>query len=248
MNNEYKVNHKVKYSEIDNNYNMRLDHIFNHFQDITGLHSVEMEIDGQTMLEQSNAFWVLTKMKVKIHRIPKFQENIIIETWPIFAKGVKFGRDYIIKNEREVLVSCCSEWCMLDFDTKRIRRVESVHYPHSMIHRQDKSDAGEFLRIKEKLDYYDFNHCHKIQFCDIDTNNHTNNIAYARMVLNSFTLEELSELSIKEIQLFYLNQSFIFDEINIFKKKTEYGYYIEGHCKENVVFSSIISTNTKLSI
>ena len=59
MNNYYKVNHKVKYSEVDNRYNMRLDHIVSHFQDITGLHSVEMEIDFDTMFKKSNAFWVM---------------------------------------------------------------------------------------------------------------------------------------------------------------------------------------------
>ena len=70
MNNEYKINHTVKYSEVDSNYNMRLDHIVSYFQDITGLHSFEMEIDNETMLKLSNAFWVVTKMKLIFHRFP----------------------------------------------------------------------------------------------------------------------------------------------------------------------------------
>ena len=52
MNNSYKIDYKVKYSEVDSDYKMRLDHIVTHFQDITGLHSDEMEIDGKMLLKE----------------------------------------------------------------------------------------------------------------------------------------------------------------------------------------------------
>ena len=240
MNNEYKINHTVKYSEVDSNYNMRLDHIVSYFQDITGLHSFEMEIDNETMLKLSNAFWVVTKMKLIFHRFPRFQENIVIETWPTTFKGVRFGRDYVIYSKENVLISCRSEWCTLDFDSKRPRRVESVHYPHSMPHRLDNSNSGEFYNVKEEINDKDYSHTHKVLLTDIDANNHTNNIAYIRMALDSFSLEESKEMNVKEFQISYLNQSFYDDEIKIYKKKKEYGYYLEELINNKTIFTLLI--------
>jgi len=240
MNNSYKIDYKVKYSEVDSDYKMRLDHIVTHFQDITGLHSDEMEIDGKTLLEKSNAFWVLTKLKMKIHRLPEFDETLEIETWPTVAKGVRFGRDYRISKDGIPLISGTSDWCTLDFDTRKPRRVDTRHYPHTMPHREDRSDAGEILRIRETVEDTDINHRYLSSFVDIDTNKHTNNIAYLRMILNCFSPEEFNELQLDELQISFLSQTFHGDEITVYKKKTDYGFYIEGQCNGTGVFNCVM--------
>ncbi len=236
MNNEYKINHKIKYSEVDNNYFLRLDHIFTHFQDITGDHSTEMEIDSDTMRRLSNAFWVISRMKIKIHDIPKFEQAVTVETWPTYAKGVRFGRDYTIACNEQVLVSCSSEWCTLDCETNRPRKVETVHYPFDMPHRQDRCDAGEFLTIKETIVPTDYHHTHKVVLTDIDTNKHANNISYLRMTLDCFAIDELNEQNIDQVQINYAMQTYYCDEIALYKKKTDVGYYVEGICNEQTAF------------
>jgi len=247
MNNSYKIDYKVKYSEVDSDYKMRLDHIVTHFQDITGLHSDEMEIDGKTLLEKSNAFWVLTKLKMKIHRLPDFDETVEIETWPTVAKGVRFGRDYRISKDGIPLISGTSDWCTLDFDTRKPRRVDTIHYPHTMPHREDRSDAGEILRIRETVEDADINHKYRSSFVDIDTNKHTNNIAYLRMILNCFSPDEFNELQLDELQVSFLSQTFHGDEITVYKKKTDYGFYIEGQCNGTGVFNCVMLVKERRS-
>lgn len=241
MNNTYKLDHSVKYSEADSNYNLRLDHIISHFQDITGLHSNEMGIDGKTMLEKSNAFWVLTKVKVKINTMPVFDETVEIETWPLPSKGVRFKRDYAINKDGNRLVMCSSEWCTLDFTDRKPRRVDSVCYPHDMLHREDPSGAGEFLRVKETVAASDYNHTYRSSFVDIDTNKHTNNIAYLRMILNCFSPDEFDSIKPDEIQVAFVSQTFYGDEIRVYKKKTDYGFYIEGRKGDSSVFNCVLT-------
>lgn len=245
MNNTYKMSHAVKYSETDSGYRLRLDHIVTHFQDITGLHSDEMGIDGKALLEKSNAFWVLTKLKLRIHRFPEFGETVQIETWPTVVKGVRFGRDYCISKDGIPLISGSSEWCTLDFDTKRPRRADTICYPHTMQHREDRSDAGEMLRIKETVEEKDLNHTHRSMFVDIDTNGHTNNIAYLRMILNCFTPAEFAELYVREVQVAFLSQTYFGDDITVYRKNTEYGFYIEGRKDDSAVFNCIITLNDR---
>ena len=240
MNNTYKLNHTVSYSEVDSFYKLRLDYIFSHFQNIADLHSKEMGTDGEALLQKSNVFWVLTKMKLKILELPKSGDDLIVETWPLKAKGVRFDRDFKLSNKAKVFVMGSSEWCTLDYTTQKLRRVDSVAYPHDMPFREDRSGAGNMLRTKETVKDSDLHHTYRSSFVDIDTNKHTNNVAYLRMILNCFTPDEFESLTIDEFQINFLSQTFYGDEIKIYKKKTDYGFYIEGHCNETTVFNCVI--------
>ena len=240
MNSFYRLEHILKSSETDSNNKMRIDNIVTDFQDITVLHSVEMGVDGKTMQEKSNAFWVLTKVKLKIASLPLFDEKIEIETWPLKATGIRFERDYIINRNNERVIKGSSEWCVLDFDTQKLRRGDSVCFPQDLSYREDRSGAGEMLKIRETVSEEDINHTHRSSFVDIDSNKHTNNIAYLRMTLNCFTPEEFDSLSIDEFQINFLSQTFYGDEIAVYKKKTDYGYFVEGQLNGKSVFNSFI--------
>lgn len=240
MNNTYKLNQTVSYSEVDSFYKLRLDYIFSHFQSIADLHSKEMGTDGEALLQKSNVFWVLTKMKLKILELPKSGDDLIVETWPLKAKGVRFDRDFKLSNKDKVFVMGSSEWCTLDYTTQNLRRVDSVAYPHDMPFREDRSGAGDMLRIKETVDDTNLHHTYHSSFVDIDTNKHTNNVAYLRMILNCFTPDEFEATKIDEFQINFLSQTFYGEEIKIYKKKTDYGFIIEGKCNENAVFNCVI--------
>lgn len=241
MNNTYKLNHTVSYSEVDSFYKLRLDYIFSHFQNIADLHSKEMGTDGEALLQKSNVFWVITKMKLKIAEFPKSGDDLTVETWPLKAKGVRFDRDFKLSNKDKVFVMGSSEWCTLDYTTQKLRRVDSVAYPHDMQFREDRSGTGELIRAKESVCDTDLHHAYRSSFVDIDTNKHTNNVAYLRMILNCFSPDEFEAMKIDEFQINFLSQTFYGDEIKIYKKKTDYGFYIEGHCNETTVFNCVIA-------
>ena len=239
MNNTLKINHTVHFSEVDCNYNLRFDSIISTFQKITLYHSNDLKVDAESLLKNSNAFWVLTKMKVKINRLPKITDNITIETWPSTVTPVRFNREFRlgINNDYDVMGS--SEWVTLDYTTKTLRRTETIAYPFDMEHRTDVSGAGEFSRKREKVCESDLINKHTVRFVDIDPNNHTNNVAYVRMALNAFTVEEFSNANFKEFEIQYISQTYFGDEIEIYKRKTDYGYYVEGQLKGKTTFICI---------
>lgn len=240
MQNFYKTDYTVRSTDVDSNWKMRIDHIVQLFQAITGTHSIEIGVDGPTLLEKSNAFWVLSKFKLKFNRLPVMDEALAAETWPTTVKGVRFGRDFLMTKNGENLVAGTSEWCTLDYTTKEIRRTNSVCYPTDMPHRDFLSGAGEFIRVRETVSDEDFNHTHTCRFVDIDTNKHTNNIAYLRMALNCFSPDEFEKLNLDEMQISFLAQTFFGDEIKIYKKQTDYGFYIEGKCDNKTVFNCVL--------
>lgn len=240
MQNTYKTDYVIRYSDIDCNYNMRPDVMVSLFQDITTAHSSLMGIDGDNMRKNSNAFWVITKMKLKFGSFPIFNNDLQLETWPTTVDKVRFGRDYAIYQNGKKIVCGTSEWCTLDIDTKALRRTDSIAYPKDMPHRSDLSGAGNFIKQKETITEDDFCFTHRSAFTDIDTNKHTNNVAYVRMMLDTFTPEEYAALLIDEIQISFISQSFYGDSIRVYRRKTDYGYYIEGKLEGKNVFNGFI--------
>ncbi len=241
MNNTYKINHKVKFSEVDVSYNMTPDSIVTYLQDMTGTHSLEMGVDADNMRKKSNAFWIITKIKLKIYSRPRFDDVLEFETWPTTVDRIRFERDYTVSRNGEMLVACRSQWCVLDCDTFKLRRTDSVCYPHDMLHREDRSGAGEFVRSYEKTEDADLAFVHKIRFTELDPNGHTNNVSYLRMALNTFELEEMKELEFDEIQISFASQTYFGDEVKLYRKKTENGYYVEGKKDGAPVFDCIIT-------
>ncbi|MBE6780244.1 MAG: hypothetical protein E7545_04615 [Ruminococcaceae bacterium] len=241
MQNFYKTDYTVKSTEIDSNWKMRIDRIVELFQSITGIHSTQMGVDGPTLLKNSNAFWVLTKFKIKIDTLPLMEETVLVETWPTFVKGVRFGRDFLMQKDGKTYVMGSSEWCTLDYTTKELRRANSVCYPADMTHRDYLSGAGDFIRVRETVNESDYNHAHRCAFVDIDTNKHTNNIAYLRMALNCFSPDEFEALNVSDMQITFVSQSYYGDEIKVYKKQIETGFYIEGKLNDKSVFNCVVT-------
>ncbi len=241
MQNFYKTEYKIKSTEIDSNWKMRIDHIIELFQSITGIHSTQMGVDGPSLFKNSNAFWVLTKFKIKIDTLPLMEETVLVETWPTFVKGVRFGRDFLMQKDGKTYVMGSSEWCTLDYTTKELRRTNTVCYPTDMPHRDYLSGAGDFIKLRETVCEDDYNHTHKCLFVDIDTNKHTNNIAYLRMALNCFSPDEFEALNVSDVQITFVSQSYYGDEIKVYKKQIETGFYIEGKLNDKSVFNCVVT-------
>ena len=241
MKNTHVCNHIVNYSEIDPTYRMRLDSIISAFQTVTLYHSTEMGVDADSLAKHSNGFWVLCKSRFKINRLPVIGDEITMETWPTTVTPLRFMRDYVFSFQGAADICGQSEWCVMDMDTRTVRKTSTVCYPHEMEHRTDRSGAGDFARRRESVEEGDLHHVHTSRFVDVDPNGHTNNVAYVRMVLDCFTPEEFAALPLDSFEIYYLSQSYFGDELRLYRKKTDYGYYIEGKCGEKPAFVASIT-------
>lgn len=241
MQNFWQIEHQVDYSEVDSFNKLRIDGILSLLQLITTFHSKEMGVDGYNTAKKSNAFWVVSKFKLKILDIPKLFDHLKVETWPTTVSAIRFNRDYKIIKENSPCVLATSEWCTLDLDTKSLRKTSSICYPFDMEHIKDRSGAGEFSRVTNTTEEQDYSHTHTVLYVDIDSNKHTNNLAYIRMALNAFTPQELQDFNVKEIEVYFQSQSYYKDQIKVYKKQTETGYLVQGNLGDKTIFSIILA-------
>ena len=225
--------------EIDVNEKVSAIDILKLLQRVTFTHSKILGLDHQTMIDRDNAFWVITKMKfVQNHPIGA-GHKLTLKTWTHNPQAVRFVRDLQIKSKNKVMISGKSEWCCLDYYSRTLRRSSSIKYPElDMI--ETKENKLTFSNLKVDVGEKDFVYTHTIMPTDIDVNLHTNNLKYNVMAFDALTLEDLQNKTIKDYEIYFVNESKIGEKIDIYKKKVRNLTYIEGKREETTIFRAVI--------
>lgn len=231
-------------TNINHNNVVPITELMKFIQLTTFNHANKLNLDHATMQEKSNAFWVVTKMKLVLNGDIKTGDKICVTTWTHELGMVRALRDCVIKLKNSIKVKATAEWCCLDFETKRIRKMNTIQYPNLEMEKTNNLNTV-FTNMRENVDNKNFVYSRTIRSTDIDINHHTNNMKYNEMVLDAFSVEELSNINIKEYEIYFVNQSYETNVIDIYKKKIKNHYYIEGRIDDTTIFKSVIKFTKK---
>ena len=223
-NNEYILNTTVLSGQCDSLMRLRTEACFMSFQDVASRHALFLGIDDFSLLEKDNALWVVSKTKIKINRLPRWNDEISVRTWPMGAEGVRCNRCYQIINDGEVFINGITEWVIIDATSRTLRKVESTSYPNDIEWIKEKSIEEKFRRFKDDFTEDDFVYKRLVRSGDIDVTHHTNNVTYITMLLDTFSVKELESMTLKEVEISYLNESLEGETLSIYRKKTDEGY------------------------
>lgn len=223
--NEFTLNTTVLSGQCDSLMRLRTEAILMSFQDVASRHAMFLGIDDFSLLEKDNAMWVITKTKVKINKLPLWNDDVSIRTWPMGADGVRCNRCYQIIKDNEILINGITEWVIIDATTRSLRKVETTSYPNDIDWITEKSIEEKFRRFKDDFTENDVVYKRLIRSGDIDVTHHTNNVTYITMLLDTFSVKELENMSLKEIEVSYINESFEGETLSIYRKKREDGTY-----------------------
>ena len=209
------------------------------FEIATFNHSNKIGLDHVSMENKSNAFWVVTKMKVIPQKPIETGEQVRVVTWTHELGMARGLRDCVIKSGNMVKAKFVAEWCCLDWNTRRLRRMNTICYPNLEMEKTDNVKT-EFTNMREEVSEKDYVYTKIVRSTDIDVNNHTNNLKYNFMALDTFSVEELKSFEIKEYEIYFVNESHEGDNIKIYRKKVKNFFYIEGKIEDKTIFKTII--------
>lgn len=233
-------------SVVDHTKTVPVTELMKLFEIATFNHSNKIGLDHVSMEEKSHAFWVVTKMKAIVLKPIATGEKVNVTTWTRELGTVRALRDCSIKAKNSIKAKFLAEWCCLDCQTRKLRRLNTICYPDLDMEKTDDVKT-EFTNLREEVLDKDFVYTRVVRSTDIDVNNHTNNLKYNYMALDAFSVEELNKINIKEYEIYFVNESYEGDKINIYKKKVKNFYYIEGKTEEKTIFRSVIKFKKKES-
>lgn len=223
----------------DLNGNLSIPSLFELFQEVAWEHATKNSFGYEDLLHQGY-FWALSRIKVQIHRIPKWTEQFNITTWPSGTEGLLALRDYQIYNSKgEVLIGATSSWLIVDIKTRRPQRLES--FKGIMPIRGDiRATEVNAQRIDMPIGSPQYSTSVIARISDIDVNGHVNNAKYVEWAMNSFPLSEYKILNIKDVDVNFLSEGFCDNNFSVLNYKTANQYTILVNGDQNGRHNAIV--------
>ena len=199
--------------EVDRKGIARPDILFSILLDSAWAHANNSKFSYDSLKEEGQ-LWVLSRFLAVIQGLPKWDDEITVETW---SKGTDklFGlRDFSVFSETgEKLVSATSAWLVIDRKTSRIQRInlESGDFPvqldkHAIDIKLEKIEQREAVRTGFE---------HVVTYRDIDVNNHVNSSRYLAWILDSFPKSVIEEKSLRSFDVNFLAEAQSGDKVYV---------------------------------
>lgn len=207
---------KIYANEVDASASLKITSLLDLLQNTAWSHYTEFEKKYGKILSD-NLIWVITKLKIKIEKIPVWNEIIKITTWAPFTEKFFAYRNFEIKDiDDNVIGKSSFSWVIIDIKSKK------PVLPENFIKTWHFYKTDLFFNLRGKIENIkepDFKKTLNVSYSDIDVNNHTNNVKYIQWILDSIDYEILLKNEIKELEANFISESKVKEELSVETKK-----------------------------
>jgi medium-chain acyl-[acyl-carrier-protein] hydrolase len=197
--------------EVDQSGRARPDILLSFMLDTAWSHTKDTEF-SYTELKDEGQLWVLSRFLAVFHDLPKWDDEITVETW---GKGTDklFGlRDFIIHSKSGgKLVSATSAWLIIDRKTSRIQRIDTLGKNFPMQLDRNELDVGLEKIDPQPSEQTDFEYV--VRYSDLDVNKHVNSSKYVQWIIDSFPSDLLDHNVLGSFEINYLSEAKLNDRI-----------------------------------
>lgn len=179
--NQYTLEGRVRFSEVDHTRRITLPGIINYFQDCSTFHSESLGV-GLSYCAERKRVWILSAWQVEIARYPVMGESVKVCTWATKFDGLLGLRNFSMEDGgRQMAAWANSVWVYMDVEKgrptkpdKREIELYGTEEPLSMEYASRKIELPEGFEEGEPF---------PVRKYHIDTNEHVNNCQYVQMAL-----------------------------------------------------------------
>jgi acyl-ACP thioesterase len=186
--------------------------ICNYLQEAASINASELGFSKSNYDSQGkNVSWVLTRLSIRMQSYPRWEESVMVETFPRGGRKIVAWRDFELKNARgERIGVASSEWMMIDLSTRKITSI-----PDDVLACIDPNDVPvlgdnpfEKLRFPDEGSLISKSLMFKTQKSHIDLNGHVNNVHYVEWML-----EPSDKMHPREIDITFKSEALAGDDV-----------------------------------
>lgn len=177
-------------------------------------------------LRDEGQLWVLSRFLTVFHKMPEWNDEILVETW---GKGTDnlFGlRDFIIYSQAgEKLASATSAWLIIDRKTSRIQRIDKLNREFPL--QLERHEINVKLEKIESQPAEQTGFEYIVRYTDLDVNKHVNSSKYVQWILDSFPVDYLDKKSLKSFEINFLAEARLNEKISVSAAFADDHYYCD---------------------
>ena len=199
----YQMKMKIPFDMADMNGHIKLPDVILLSLQVSGMQSIELGVSDKTILEEHNLVWIITDYDIEVVRLPRFAEEITIETEALsYNRLFCYRRFTIYDEEGRELIHMMATFVLMDRDSRKVHAVEpEIVAPY-------QSDFDKKLIRGPKYESLDepFSKDYHVRFYDLDMNGHVNNSKYLDWIFEVMGADFLTQYIPKKINLKYVKE------------------------------------------
>ena len=199
----YQMKMKIPFDMADMNGHIKLPDVILLSLQVSGMQSIELGVSDKAILENYNLVWIITDYDIEVARLPRFAEEITIETEALSYNRLFCYRRFTIYDETgQELIHMMATFVLMDRDSRRVHVVEPeivAPYQSDFDKKLIRGPKYESLNESISKDYH-------VRFYDLDMNGHVNNSKYLDWIFEVMGANFLTQYIPKKINLKYVKE------------------------------------------
>ena len=199
----YQMKMKIPFDMADMNGHIKLPDVILLSLQVSGMQSIELGVSDKTILEDYNLVWIITEYDIEVVRLPRFAEEITIETEALSYNRLFCYRRFTIYDEAgQELIHMMATFVLMDRDSRKVHAVEPeivAPYQSDFDKKLIRGPKYESLEEPFSKDYH-------VRFYDLDMNGHVNNSKYLDWIFEVMGADFLTQYIPKKINLKYVKE------------------------------------------
>ena len=199
----YQMKMKIPFDMADMNGHIKLPDVILLSLQVSGMQSIELGVSDKAILEDYNLVWIITDYDIEVVRLPRFAEEITIETEALSYNRLFCYRRFTIYDEAgQEIIRMLATFVLMDRDSRKVHAVEPdivAPYQSDFDKKLIRGPKYESLEEPFSKDYH-------VRFYDLDMNGHVNNSKYMDWIFEVMGADFLTHYIPKKINLKYVKE------------------------------------------
>ena len=199
----YQMKMKIPFDMADMNGHIKLPDVILLSLQVSGMQSIELGVSDKAILENYNLVWIITDYDIEVGRLPRFAEEITIETEALSYNRLFCYRHFTIYDEAgQELIHMMATFVLMDRDSRKVHAVEpEIVAPYQSDFDKKLIRGPKYANLEEPIskDYH-------VRFYDLDMNGHVNNSKYLDWIFEVMGADFLTHYIPKKINLKYVKE------------------------------------------
>ena len=199
----YQMKIKIPFDMADMNGHIKLPDVILLSLQVSGMQSIELGVSDKEILEKYNLVWIITEYDIDVIRLPRFSEEITIETEALSYNRLFCYRRFTIYDESgQAIIQMLATFALMDRDSRKVHSVDPemvAPYQSEFSKKIIRGPKYTDLDNPTSKDYH-------VRFYDLDMNGHVNNSKYLDWIFEVMGADFLTNHIPKKINLKYVKE------------------------------------------
>ncbi len=191
--------------DVDINHKVKISKLFGFYQEVAWLHAQELKFGFFDLLNNYDAFWALSRLKMEMDYYPKWNDTVSLKTWPVSSNRLFARRDFEIFCNKQRCGFGTSDWIIASNKQRQLFEPDKILGQLAFNYKEGIPNISA-QRLKSKVLDSSLISNRQVRYNDLDMNQHLNSIRYLDWVLDCLPSEWLKKHRVVHLDINYMHE------------------------------------------